>query len=196
MRYEEITRSEELQKAFHYFFEKELGFFKNLVRKLDADPVIVNIGAGAGTSGLAALEAREDSFVYTIDIQDENSPTGCLFAEREVVKRAGKLHRLRQIHGDSKDVGKRWTRGQVDMVYVDGDHSYEGCKQDILIWLNNIKDNGIMVIHDYQKYMVPPYGDVPGASGWPDVCRAVDEILLPNFEKIKLVDSLISFRIK
>ena len=32
----------------------------------------------------------------------------------------------------SQDVGRRWTAGPVDLVFIDGDHSLEGCRED---WL-------------------------------------------------------------
>lgn len=52
---------------------------------------------------------------------------------------------------------------EVDMVWIDGDHSYEGCKADILGWMPHVKDGGIMAFHDYDWH--------PGTT------KAVDEIL-------------------
>ncbi|MBT4651908.1 MAG: glycosyltransferase [Candidatus Pacebacteria bacterium] len=37
----------------------------------------------------------------------------------------------------------------LDFIYIDGDHSYEGIKQDILTWFPKINEGGIISGHDY-----------------------------------------------
>lgn len=39
--------------------------------------------------------------------------------------------------------------GNPDFVYIDGDHHYEPCKQDIEIWWPRLADNGVLAGHDY-----------------------------------------------
>lgn len=160
--------------------------------------VVVNIGAGAGTSGLAFLETREDLILHTIDITNANSPFGCLYAEREVVKGAGLGHladiRWFQHHGDSKAIARTWQE-PVDYVMVDGDHTYEGATGDILGWLPHIRKGGFMAVHDYHKAGLPQTEDSPHPLVWEDVDRAVDELLLPKCAIIAQVESLIVFRI-
>ena len=36
-----------------------------------------------------------------------------------------------------------------DFVYIDGDHTYEGCKSDITLWLPKVKKGGYIGGHDY-----------------------------------------------
>lgn len=209
-----------LQKAFHYLWPEEVPALKTLAWMLPPDPIIVNIGAGAGTSGLAFAEARKDCTLFTIDVTNDSSPFGCLVAEKEVLREAGfdvdSYHtRFHQIIGDSKDVGSVWLlpHGQkfvdkklygigmkpVDMVFIDGDHSYEGAKGDIEIWLPNIKRNGIIAIHDYDKAEAYKrehnVDDVPHPKPWPGVDQAVKELLLGKLEIILQVDTLIAFRV-
>ena len=59
----------------------------------------------------------------------------------------------------------------IAAVYVDGDHSYEGAKADILAWWPKIRPGGYMCGHDY----------VPHMSG---VVRAVTEIFGGNVETL------------
>ncbi len=40
-------------------------------------------------------------------------------------------------------------RGTIDLIFVDGDHSYEGCKADIETWLPFMKKGGVMAFHDF-----------------------------------------------
>ena len=144
--------SESLQAAFKYLFPNEVPALKELARSLPINPVVINIGAGAGTSGLAFLESRPDLYLITIDIRAADSPLGCLAAEERVLKDAGLWgDRNRQIWSSSINAGWTWqyTDDKVDMVFIDGEHSYEDCKGDIEAWLPNIKPGGIIAIHNY-----------------------------------------------
>jgi len=39
----------------------------------------------------------------------------------------------------------------LDFIYIDGDHSYKGAKQDIESWYPKIKKGGLVAGHDYLK---------------------------------------------
>lgn len=193
-----MITSSEVRDAFHYLYPDELPELKALARDLPVAPLVINIGAGSGTSGLAFMESRHDIELVTIDIENGDSPLGSLHSERGVMERAGFGYllgtRWQQIHGDSVAVGKRWTR-QVDLVFIDGDHSYEGCAADITIWWPHVAPGGVLVVHDYAKGMLPENIHGPHPKPWPGVDRAVDELLLnAGYEMIAYVDSLIAFR--
>ena len=40
-----------------------------------------------------------------------------------------------------------------DLVFIDADHSYEGCKLDILNWMPKVKPGGWISGHDYENYL-------------------------------------------
>lgn len=173
-----------------YLFHEEVDELKRLAQSLPDTPRVVNIGAGNGTSGLAFMESRPDLQLYTIDIQRESSPYGCLEGEEQVFRSAGYWGdpRHQQIHGDSKAVGKTWLQewgGLVDMVFIDGGHHYHEAKGDIRIWLPLIKPGGIVAVHDFEKTV----------KVWPGVDKAVRELLIGKYELISQVDTLISFRV-
>jgi predicted O-methyltransferase YrrM len=50
-------------------------------------------------------------------------------------------------------------------VFIDADHSYEGCRGDILAYRPLVKPGGVLAGHDYH---------------WPGVKQAVDELIGPN----------------
>lgn len=196
--------SDTVQEAFGYLFVDEVAALKTLAQGLPGDfPLIVNIGAGAGTSGLAFVESRPDVRLVTVDIQDESSPFGCLQGERLVFESAGFSHlagvQWHQIHGHSAEVGKTWSGEMADMVFIDADHSYEGCKADIEAWIPNLKAGGILAVHDYRKdeaFAKPDDGrKKPHPMAWPGVDQAVDELLLGVYPVVMHVDSLIAFRV-
>lgn len=196
-----LLTSEQLQKDFHYLYPSEVPALKSLVAQLPANPLVVNIGAGAGTSGLAILETRLDVYLVTIDIENNDSPLGSLYSERDVLKRAGYAvegsANWQQIHADSKLIGLTWPISgapEPNMVFIDGDHSYEGCKGDIEAWFPHLVPGGIMAIHDYGKQNIQPTPDGPHPKSWPGVDSAVNELLIPNFEMILHVASLVAFR--
>lgn len=198
-----------------YITHAEVDALKAIVNSLPPNPVVVNIGAGAGTSGLAIMEARDDVLLTTIDKTLESHPYGCLEGETVVLKNAGILpsaqDRYKQIHGYSIAIGEHWPERYnddvlADFVFVDGDHSYEGVRGDIDMWTLNIKKGGIIAVHDYNK--VELYWETQWSSDknlsqeeyslikpWFHVDAAVDELLVPYYEKILHIDTLIAFRI-
>ena len=56
---------------------------------------------------------------------------------------------------DSVEAASKFEDGSLDFVYIDGDHSYEGCKRDLVAWAQKIKVGGIIAGHDY--YNSPPF---------------------------------------
>jgi len=40
-------------------------------------------------------------------------------------------------------------RGTIDLVFIDGDHSYEACKADIAAWAPFVKRGGVIAFHDF-----------------------------------------------
>lgn len=197
-----MHNSESLRQAFGYFYPKELYLLKSLPYLVAQSPcVAVNIGAGAGTSGLALLETRDDLILHTVDVTNASSPYGCLEAERDVCAAAGYVlgERWFQHHMDSKRLAAEWQAGPVDVVFVDGDHSYEGACGDIEGWLPHIRKGGFMAVHDYRKQDVPRPNDGqkrPHEMQWIGVDYAVDDCLKSKFEVFALVESLIVFQVK
>ncbi|AKT51377.1 O-methyltransferase [Arsenicicoccus sp. oral taxon 190] len=88
-----------------------------LAAALDARAV-VEIGTGAGVSGLWLLEGMApDGILTSIDVEPANQR-----AAREAFAEAGIPHqRTRLISGRALDVLPRLTDGAYDMVVVDGD---------------------------------------------------------------------------
>lgn len=172
----------DLRKAFGFLFSGELGLFQSIARSLPAGAVFVNIGAGVGTSSLAVVEANQNIRAFTVDIS-EGGPHGGLENERNAFAPTG-LALPTQILGDSKAVGKAWNGPAIDFLFIDGDHSYEGCKGDIDAWYPHIVPDGLIAIHDYER-------DV-----WPDVRRATDEAAAKyGWKFITHVETLIVYRV-
>jgi predicted O-methyltransferase YrrM len=60
----------------------------------------------------------------------------------------------------SNDAVNSFQDNSIDFLFIDADHTYEGCKQDIELWLPKVKTGGVIAGHDYD---------------WAGVKQAVDE---------------------
>jgi predicted O-methyltransferase YrrM len=52
----------------------------------------------------------------------------------------------------SQDGVKEWAKREdprIRLLFVDGDHSYEGCRRDIVDWAPFIVPGGLLCVHDY-----------------------------------------------
>jgi hypothetical protein len=72
---------------------------------------------------------------------------------------------LKVIKMTSKQASIMFPDGYFDMVFIDGDHSYEMAKFDILCWKALLREDGLLIGHDYDSIR------------YPGVVRAVDEVL-------------------
>ena len=96
---------------------------------------------------------------------------------------------------------KGWTHEKIleipddslDWVYIDADHSYEGCLRDLKLCMQKVKKDGLIMGHDYE---------INKAKCKPDwkfgVGQAVDEILknYPYELIAKGMDGCVSFALK
>lgn len=67
-------------------------------------------------------------------------------------------NRAKIIRKTSVEAAKEVPDGSLDFVFIDADHSYEGCKQDIETWLPKLKKNGLLSGHDYNNTDYPCFG--------------------------------------
>lgn len=78
-------------------------------------------------------------------------------------------HKIKQHIVTSKNFCQNVKDGSIDVVYIDGDHSYESVLQDCELWYPKIKSGGFLCGHDYSSH-----------TKWKDVKRAVDVFLKEN----------------
>lgn len=64
-------------------------------------------------------------------------------------KRTSSLMNVLYSRGKSLDALEFFKDGELDMVYVDGDHRYEGALADIKGWLPKLRKGGCMTGHDF-----------------------------------------------
>ena len=126
----------------------EVKLIHKCVIMLPENPVIINIGAGFGTSVIAMLEKRPDAFIFSIDKKPRSEEYENLLASKIDTSRC-----LR-ILSDSRRAGKNFPY-MVDLVFVDGAHHNTAVKGDIETWLPKLNADGIILFHDYHHKNVP-----------------------------------------
>lgn len=68
----------------------------------------------------------------------------------------------------SADVAAGWDE-EVDLVFIDGDHSEEGCRTDWELWHPHVAAGGVVLFHDARATQPDPVG-LPGPT------TVVDEV--------------------
>ena len=182
--------AKKIGKAFGFLQPKEIELLDRLVKMLPKDPLVINIGAGVGTSAMAILEARDDAYVVTVDKECGEAPLGGLLNEEHMIRGADWLHRRSAICSESTAAGKNWYRfkeepwwrRKVDMVVHDAAHDYELVLTEIEAWLPRVRAKGIIAVHDYDS------------PNWGGVVNAVDETLRAKFKYIDQQEMMIAFR--
>ena len=101
------------------------------------DPVIVNIGIFRGAS-MYCLRA--------------GAPKARLVGFDTVYPQGHKLDRKMHAEVIRGDSGKLWRKfeGPVHLLFVDGDHTYEGVMADITGWAPKIALGGVIAFHDFK----------------------------------------------
>jgi hypothetical protein len=109
------------------------------------------------------------------------SPTATRLAIRRASRDGGPVVRW---HLDrSQDVGRSWTGGDVDLVFIDGDHSPQGCREDWEAWHPHVSPGGAVAFHDARL-------DRSGGDGSPGPTGVVDELFRAGGSDWAIVDEV------
>lgn len=52
----------------------------------------------------------------------------------------------------SFNVAKEFPDGYFDLIYIDADHTFEGCYRDIIDWYPKVKKGGFLLGDDYRRH--------------------------------------------
>jgi predicted O-methyltransferase YrrM len=167
----------------------EFGGLLRLVRER-APQVLLEIGTNyGGTTALLPRFAPPDALIVTCDIECK---VDALQLER--VGRRGQ--RIQFLHVDShSESGARAIRAAVpagvDLLFIDGDHSYEGVRQDFLVFADLLRPGGLLVFHDIVEDYRTRFGIATNAyvGGVPRFWRELREAVPSSFAHRELVES-------
>lgn len=122
----------------------EQGLLISLALGVPDDGTILEIGSEFGMSGSIWAKYSKADVIICIDINPDAPYL-------ENIKAAGiDTSRIASVTGDSriavlsdliKDI-------EIDLLFVDGDHTFEGALSDLMLYAPRVKSGGIIAIHD------------------------------------------------
>lgn len=148
---------------------QERALLEGLTAILPEGARVVNIGAESGCSTVAILRGARDIRDFTLwSIDIEERPDEARYVAACGLAVPGRFYQKR---GDSKVLAwEGWP--PLNLVFIDGDHSYEGCKGDLEGWSRLVRKDGYLAVHDYEHR-------------YDSVTKAVDEWFREGFERIR-----------
>lgn len=71
------------------------------------------------------------------------------------IEKYGFRDRVTVMRSDSLDAASRIPDRSLDFVFIDADHSYEGCRADLDVWPSKVAPGGFVSGHDYGNAKFP-----------------------------------------
>lgn len=182
-------------------FDNRVKMIQSLV---PSNGIYAEIGVFEGTFSKQILQVLDPTHLYMIDLFtgmcDSGNEDGNNVIHRNMDEQYARLlnesftnPKMRIMKGKSVDILSSMPDNSLDMVYIDGDHSYEGCKKDLILSFSKVKPGGWIMGHDYEMNSmktrhVYDFG----------VKRAVDEFCVTYGQSIhaKALDGCVSFAIQ
>ncbi len=149
--------------------EREL--LRDLAGGVPGDGTIINIGVEYGASLHCLRAGNKEARIVGVDIIGDERLEGDPGAEI--------------VESTSRELYEGWDDSEVDLVFVDGDHSYMGVMFDC-DWASALKVGGVIAFHDCYK---------PGTTKNHEVAIRVNDAVSEwarartNFQEVDHVDS-------
>lgn len=127
---------------------REHGAFAQWLVRRTLPCAVVDLGVDYGYSTFNfALPGI--GFVYGIDSFQGDPQAGARDTEYFVhqMRKDLELQNLTFIKGFFADVAQSWTT-PIDILHIDGFHSYESVKRDYELWSRYLTKNGVILMHD------------------------------------------------
>jgi predicted O-methyltransferase YrrM len=166
----ELLTSQRLNAAIPYALPEELVAIRRLSDRLTQDQQIVMIGAGPAVFALAMLEKRSQESLPALSIIDIDRVD---FAEKHLFAAGCSFSKIYLKVLDSVLASALFNQETVDLLLVDGDHSYEGVRRDIDAWVPKLRPDGKIFFHDYLERDGGFNSSLPWKKG--GCAKAVDE---------------------
>ena len=162
---------------------------------------VVEIGVYEGSSAVVLCEVLEpDAELHLVDPFGHHPmalPEGWGATERasrRVVARAARRHDGPRVHWHialSEDAAREWG-APVDLVFIDGDHSEDGCALDWELWHRFVEPGGVVLFHDARASQ-------PSGRGLPGPTAVVDRLVrgpgaLPGWAILREADRAVAVK--
>ena len=164
-----------------------------LLKKLELAGVGVEVGVQTGIYSEIILKLSNLKRLYSIDcwksfegyrdIANKSQIKQYYYYLKTKIRLFKFGKRSRILKKFSKDASRLFKDNSLDFVYIDAQHSYGGCREDIGLWWPKLKKCGVFAGHDYINGKLPE-----GEFG---VKRAVDELVKKEKQKLFVINAKI-----
>lgn len=117
---------------------------------------IVEIGSYRGKSCVLLATGEPGAHVTAIDPHYGQGDRGAIVYDpedtrkmNEALARHGVAERVTHIVAESHAARAGWDGRPIDLLWIDGDHSYEGLATDLDDWAPLVRRGGLIAGHDY-----------------------------------------------
>lgn len=151
----------EYRKIDGFLVPEDAACLYRTARKLKPGSTILEIGSWKGKSTYCLARGLRAGKVIAVDPFDASGEAGSSeiyeqekhgdletqFSER--MKSLSVFPMIEIWRGRSSDFADREV--EIDFLFIDGDHSVEGCRHDHETYSPKVKRGGFVAFHDYQK---------------------------------------------
>lgn len=162
---------------------------------------LVEIGCFTGISTIwlaAGLEQTgKEGIIHSIDLFEDIIPSppyhraylaNPIEYAQKSVEAAQLSHRVKFYQGNSIEVGEKVNEildEPIDFLYIDGDHTIEGCYKDFALFSPHVSVGGYIILHDIY----------PEFCAWDDSRYLIDKYLKnsPHFDVLEIKTSPVNY---
>jgi predicted O-methyltransferase YrrM len=159
---------EETRKVPGHLTENEARFLGLLAACVPGKGAIVEIGSFKGRSTVmlakvasryehcpvVAIDPHNSDILFNLDANPEASSYQDFLSN---IRAAGVFNHVESHVARSMEVAKSWKR-PIRMLWIDGDHSHEGAKNDLDGFLPHVEPHGVVAFHDALNVFPGPIG--------------------------------------
>lgn len=166
--------------------EREVITLMDLAASLHAGTTIVEIGSYRGKSTLALAFGSRRGYgnkVYAVDPHlDFIGVLGAIFGPNDLkalyqnIVAANVGDTVFVVSLPSVEASKAWQSTSIELLFIDGDHSYDGVKSDYESWIPYVVKNGLIAFHDCNVAGVKQLIDKLNDSGLVEFIEKIDEL--------------------
>jgi SAM-dependent methyltransferase len=125
-----------------------------LLEVMPKNSICVEVGTQTGAFAAEILNRTMPRELHVIDVDFSQF-------KYEIVSKYIEEGTLKIHEGNSPDVLRTFPKHYFDWIYIDGDHAYNGVKEDIEAAKSVLKEDGYLLFNDYTVWSpaeVSPYG--------------------------------------